>query len=159
MTRLHLQYREEAFDRRIIELTKRFISLNPWHRKADHNRLFDAWLHGANIVYGLPEVLLTQQPTESGVGMYNPAEDGAGWPIITLHKWSLVSLFHQYRHHMQANSQTTPYADEAEQATDAQAWACSLFYVCDPKRFRRMVRLGRIAGVHPKDLLKKRKTK
>lgn len=158
MARLHIKYREDALDSRIVELTKRFIEVRPW--KGDYAtriRKFDIWLHGANTVYGMPQVALHVSPKMAphGVGRYVAADNGAP-AMICLAKFSIISLFHQFRHHMQANAQAGAYDTDQEEAQDAQAWACSLYYVVDAKRYRNAVRKGRVAGVKPADLLKRR---
>lgn len=159
MARLHLKFTEDAFDGRILELTQRFFQQRShigW--KADDylkGRLFDTWLHGACIVYGLPFPALDMNPKARpphgmmiDVGWY----DAEGVGTIHLKKFSAISLFHQFRHHMQAHTGSNWSHDQHGQ--DAQEWACSLFYRTDKKLFRKWVRRGRIAGVHESDLLK-----
>jgi hypothetical protein len=160
VARLHIKYREGAFDERLLELTRRFIEVRPWRGSySERIRKFDIWLHGANLVYGMPQVALHVSPKMAphGVGRYVAATDEAP-AMICLAKFSVISLFHQFRHHMQANAQAGAYDTDEEGAQDAQAWACSLYYVTDTKRYRKAVRKGRVAGVKPNDLLKTRRT-
>ena len=166
MARLHLKFREDAFDPHLLELTERFFLERKKSSRQKtgrtHAALFDTWLHGACLVYELPFPGLTMDPKAPTpdnmhpmAGYYNP--EGAG--TIVLRRWSAISLFHQFRHHHQR------YSDEkrggnwnhAQHGADAQAWACSLFYKVNPRLFRKWVRLDRVAGVHPEDLLRRRR--
>jgi hypothetical protein len=160
MARLHIKFREDDIDPRIIELTTRLCELKPWAGPDDLKMVrYEIWLHGACMVYGIPEVTLVMQDQHTRrdiptYGEYKKSEGGMQ-AVIILRKYSLISLFHQFRHHMQAS------VDEAwehmnSDKNDAQAWACSLFYIVKPNRFRAMVRKGRVAGVKPEDLLKTR---
>lgn len=166
MARLHLRYKEEAFDPRLLELTKRFIVLKPWQME-NPQQMFETWVHGANLVFNLPNLVAVEkakvgfQQSRTGptYGEYHAAPSEDDWSVIVLRKWSVLSLLHQYRHHMQEHSDDlgVVYKNDHEKGTDAQAWACSLFYRVAPRRFRRMVRAGRVQGVYPEDLLKRKK--
>jgi hypothetical protein len=91
------------------------------------------------------------------VGRYEETPTGG---TIILVKYSVVSLFHQFRHHMVAHMDAEQHDKEvAPPREDAQAWACSLFYRTDKRKFRRAVRKHRVAGVYPPDLLKRKRTK
>lgn len=154
MARLHIRFREDDIDPRLLELTARFFQARPWlgddlikHRK------FETWLHGACTLYRLPPVTLSVMPIQQKGPTYG--EYDADGPGILLRRFSVISLFHQFRHHMQANS--TDEWNHDNDGADAQAWACSLFYIIRPKKFRRWVRRGRVAGVYPPDLLKKKR--
>lgn len=166
--RLHLRYREDDLDPRLVELTKRFLSHRAELRKGDDTvkgRLFDTWLHGACLIYEVPFPSFEYQP----IGKHYPKDQptygeyvAADMKII-LKRWSAISLFHQFRHHMQAfaeadqGMQPGEILDDEAHAQDAQAWACSLMYVVAPRRFRRWVRRGRVVGVTERDLLKTRR--
>lgn len=163
MARLHLKFCEDAFDPHLLELTERFFLERNGRRKTSRavEQLFDTWLHGACLVYGLPFPGLKMDPKAPAPDKIHPRAgyyDPAGPGTIVLRRWSAISLFHQFRHHHQR------YSDEkrgggwehASHGADAQAWACSLFYKVDPQRFRKWVRRGRVAGVHPEDLLKRK---
>lgn len=169
MARLHLKFKRDAYDAHIIELTERFFEerygARMRRRKGLQNlplhTLFDSWVHGACIVYGLPFpafVVDPKAPTPHGfyttVGFYTPPAEGNPTGSITLRRYSAISLFHQFRHHMQAHGHPEPW-DHDKHGRDAQQWACSLFYQCDKRTFRKWVRRGRIAGVTPDDLLKR----
>jgi hypothetical protein len=162
MARLHLKFKADDFDPHLLELTERFFQARKETRKMRLPRevLFDTWLHGACIVYQLPFPALTMDPKAptphgfmSNVGYYDP--EGVGH--IVLRRWSALSLFHQFRHHMERyalKDEATWNHDLGKQG--AQQWATSLFYVTDAKRFRKWVRRGRVAGVTPPDLMKRR---
>lgn len=158
MARLHLKYREDKFDPRLVELTRRFVNeVGPWRGDlAFRKRLFETWLHGACIVYGNvdPPVLhlLDVRPQDESVGRYVKAEEDGLAQIVLPHP-SIVSLFHQFRHHLQASAD--PEWEHDDKSQEAQQWACSLYYVVNPRRFRRAVRRRRVVGVTPADLLKR----
>ena len=163
MARLHMKFKREAFDPRMLELTERFFDARLMrNRKAEYRgQLFDTWLHGACIVYELPFPNLSMDPKAptphgfmTNVGYYKP--EGVG--TIVLRKWSAISLFHQFRHHMQrfTDEMKDQQWDHDVHGQDAQEWACSLFYQTDKSLFRKWVRRGRVAGVKPEDLLKRR---
>lgn len=155
--RLHLTYREEAFPPAILDLTKRFMELKPWKPKTPIGT-FNLWTHGAALCFDIPEVDCIFKRHPAGIGNYVSATEDQGGgmlAIIELHKPSMISVFHQFRHHMQANAEYH-YSNDTQAGQDAQAWAASLYYVVDPVRFRRAVRNDLIAGVNAGDLLKKR---
>lgn len=168
MARLHRTYKQEVFPEPLRDLTLRLIKMKPWRKEADPEHLFKVWVHGACLFYQLPTPQMVKiddhvsrrSPT---YGEYKKAEASESNPfgVIVLRRWSVLSLMHQFRHHMQANRDELtqdPYDSDAEAGEDAQAWACSLFYAVAPRRFRRMVRAGRVIGVHPEDLLKRKKS-
>jgi len=148
MARLHRKYKHEAFDPRIRALTLQFVKMRPWDRPdAETERLFRTWVHGACTVYQIPEPELVRIPVT--VPSAEPTWGAYRENTIFLRRWSMISLFHQFRHHMQEHAEEHDRTDDPE---DAQAWACSLFYVVAPRRFRRMARAGRIVGVSAEDL-------
>jgi hypothetical protein len=158
MARLHLKFKKDSFDPRLRELTDRFFLERRRARiKKTHAQsiLFDTWLHGACMVHELPLpslIMDPKAPTPSGF-MTNVGYYDAENMTIVLRKWSAISLFHQFRHHMQRFATET--WDHETDGRDAQQWACSLFYQTDKRRFRRWVRRGRVAGVTEQDLLKR----
>lgn len=160
MARLHLRYRRDSFNDHVMMLTERFFAVEPWRGSDEEKgRKFDTWLHGAAMAYGVPYPVLEVAPPKArprgrSVGSYDPATG-----TINLQRFSVISMFHQFRHHLQACTMEEGKAwthDDEKMAQDAQEWACSLFYIVAPRRFRRYVRRGRIAGVNPPDLLKRR---
>lgn len=154
--RLHLVYKEEGFPDNILALTKRFMEQKPW-QPGTPIAIFNIWSHGAALAFDLPECDVVFKRHPAGIGNY-VAETETSIATIELHKPSMISLFHNFRHHMQVNSEFTYETDEHE-GQDAQAWACSLYYVVAPKRFRKAVRSDAIVGVGPNDLLKKRRAR
>lgn len=149
-------YREEAFPDSILVLTKRFMEMHPSRRDTPIS-VFNIWAHGAALAFEVPEVDVMYVPHPAGIGEYKP-ETQMGIATIRLHKPSMISLFHNFRHHMQANSEFN-YDSPEHEGQDAQAWACSLYYVCNKTKFRKAVRKGMIAGVSPADLLKTRRSR
>ena len=152
--RLHLTYREPAFPPAIIDLTKRFMELKP-SKPYTPITVFNIWAHGASLCFETTEVDVVFKRHPEGIGNYVP-ETATSIAMIELHKPSMISLFHNFRHHLQAHSEFK-YESSEHEGQDAQAWACSLYYVCNPQQFRKAVRRDFIAGVGPSDLLKKSK--
>jgi hypothetical protein len=134
--------------KKVLRVTDALFRARPWSGTDDEilNR-WQAWCDKACDAYGIPhvEVLMTRSDVPYH-GAYLPESR-----CIVLRKWSLITLFHEFRHHMQC-TQDLHYAFEEAFEIDAQAWACSLFHSVRPGRFRRAVESGRVKGVGPGDL-------
>ena len=67
---------------------------------------------------------------------------------------SVVTLFHEFRHHMQATGAAVRLdrANEQQAEEDARAWSLSLYYRSRPALFRRAVENGRIYHLTVADL-------
>lgn len=142
MARLHMKFK------RIHTKTKAaaeaLFAARPWSgTEEEQQSKFERFLRNASAVYSIPTPTLSVIPSLDVYGYVAPN-------TITLDKYSVISLFHSFRMHMQY-MQTVDVA--FPDRNDAQAWACSLFYTIRPIQFRKMVRAGRIAGVHSTDLL------
>lgn len=154
MARLHLKYKREHFDERFLMLSDRFINeIGAWrHDRAMKDRLYFTWLHGASAIYNLPTPTLFVPDPYAPHGTPGNYLLGTEGPTVYLARHSVVSMFHQFHHHMEA---CWTEGDWVHQSGDqAQAWACSLFYQTNKKAFRRAVRTATVAGVTPADLLK-----
>lgn len=154
MARRHLTFRN--FHTTTLRATEELFTAGPW-RGDDEERAtkFETWLRRASDAYGIPAPTLeiVDDPAiEANGGVYDLGQ-------ITLAKFSVILLFHQFRHHMQAlgaaQVETTgfPNIDLMTQEQDAISWACSLFYKTRPIMFRKLVRNGSIRYVSPGDLL------
>jgi hypothetical protein len=87
-------------------------------------------------VYGLtvPEVRWDSRE------VYYPAGLVSERPVIGLPRASVVSLLHEFRHHMQrAGRQANPDAEE-----DARGWSISMFAEARPRAFDKAWRGGRV---------------
>lgn len=145
MARLHLKFRNIRPTVRTATTT--LFDAKPWREDDEVKHvLFNAWLRSVSESYGVPAPTL-EVIEDEGVGHSAVVYE---WGRISLGGWSIISLMHGFRHHLQAMGSTS---SEMGDCTDAQSWACSLFYLVRPVMFRKRVREGRIAGVKPWDLL------
>jgi hypothetical protein len=103
----------------------------------------EIWLMEVCNIYGIKTIpTLEFNPSEGGYhstggGTYRPAN-----AHITLYKkFSLVTLLHEFRHHMQSTKQgMTLHRNDHEE--DARAWSVSLFKLATPKMFANAVEKG-----------------
>jgi hypothetical protein len=154
MARRHLAFKK--FHPTTVRATDEFFGSKPWQGSEEQKQSkFETWLRRVSDAYGIPAPTLEIQLPDSRddrSGYYNLGQ-------ITLYKWSVITLFHQFRHHMQAlgAASVEPTGDEVGDVLateqDAVNWACSLFYKVRPVRFRKLVRAGQIRYIHPDDLL------
>jgi len=63
---------------------------------------------------------------------------------VILQKPSIVSLLHEFRHHLQHQGNIRIVKDKEH---DAQGWACSVYFKACPKLFTKAAREGKIKGV------------
>jgi excisionase family DNA binding protein len=142
MARLHIRFRN--INRNVIACSQRLFDSKPWSgTDEDKQNKFEAWLRKASEHYGIPQPTLTVTRASDVFGLVAPN-------TIILDKYSVTSLFHSFRAHMQYTGTVDVTFFDRQ---DAQAWACSLFYTCRPILFRKAVRSGAIAGVRADDLL------
>jgi hypothetical protein len=142
MARLHRRF--TGIHKTAVAKTQRFFESKPWSGSEDDQQTkFETWLRDVSAVYGVPQPTLTVTTESDRFGLVAPN-------TVYLNKFSVTSLFHAFRAHLQyvGTVDVAFYNDD-----DAQAWACSLFYTCRPILFRKAVRDRRIAGVFPDDLL------
>lgn len=107
------------------------------------------WLSDVSSIYGIdtPTLALGTEEEAHGSGVYLVREQK-----IILPKCSIVSLMHEFRHHMQS-SEAAPVGRSLNAIEDdARAWSLSLFYAVKPKLFEKSVREGKIFYVNPEDL-------
>jgi excisionase family DNA binding protein len=142
MARLHIQFKNIHAGAR--KAAKTLFDSKPWSGTDEEKQTkFERFLREASEVYGLPTPTLTVSTALDNQGLVAPN-------TICMDKYSVTTLFHSFRAHMQyTGAVDTPFYTPR----DAQAWACSLFYTCRPILFRKQVRARRIAGVLPDDLL------
>jgi excisionase family DNA binding protein len=142
MARLHIQFKNIHKGAR--KAAKTLFDSKPWSGTDEEKQTkFERFLRDASEVYGLPTPTLTVMADLDTQGLVAPN-------TIHLVKYSVTTLFHAFRSHMQyTGAVDVPFYTPA----DAQAWACSLFYTIRPILFRKQVRQRRIQGVFPDDLL------
>lgn len=148
--RLHLKFK--SIHRTVLRATSELFDSRPWSGTDEEKATkFERWLRRAADAYGIPAPTL-----EVREAVRRSAYDLGQ---ITLPGYSVIELFHCFRHHMQAmavaNLSNTAVGMHPQQAAelDAVGWACSLFYKVRPIAFRKAVRAGKIRYVSPRDLL------
>ncbi len=142
---------------KLIVVTKEFFDAQPWRIEDPDEKyaLYDAWLATVSEdVYKIEKpglVVIPGHPLlEMACALYDRHQK-----VIAMRRYSVLSLFHEYRMHMQEMgcigniSEYTP----DQRRDDAAGWSCSLFYTLKPLLFRKSVREGKIALVHPAALL------
>lgn len=126
-------------NRDVVEATHDLVKMKPWSLpRSEQQRAAFMWLSVASHAYGL----VTPRLEFDGRMRGNLGEYRAGVNVIRMQKFSLVTLLHEFRHAMQAQLPRLALRGTIED--DALAWSCSMFYKAAPRRFRRMLKAGRI---------------
>lgn len=132
-------------DPRVIELTRDLVRARPWTLGPNAQlALARRWVEGAARVYRVepPEVVWGS----ALLGGYAPSLHRI--VLQEDRQLSVVTLLHEFRHSLQ----------EVASEDDARAWSLSLFRRAAPRRFRRMVELGRLLYCDQDDLFDNTKT-
>lgn len=132
----------------VIDITQRFFDSKPF-RGSDGEKYdkFRIWVHEISTHYGVTEPRLAYLPhqTLAGNGVYHDGKLPIGKPpILILPIFSVATLFHEYRHHLQVYND---YTEDIE--TDARDWSLSLLYQTRPRLYRSSVRKGLILYTDP----------
>lgn len=137
------------FHEATLDATDRLFKSRPWRgTSAERSEKFVKWLRRASAAYDIPVPRLHVQPLVNDRGvMLMGAYDH---DVVVLSDYSVLTMFHEFRHHMQAHYVA---ATESDKEDDAVAWSCSLFHTVRPELFREAVMAGRVAFVEPADLL------
>lgn len=144
--RHHLQFNN--FHSSILKATDKLFRSKPWRGDDEEQFVkYERWLRSACEAYRIKPVAL-----EIHHGRFS-ASYQAEPPTIILNKYSVLSLFHEFRHHMQMQDVARVHAGSLEGEHDARGWSCSLFYRSRPTLFRKAVRNGGVLFVVPEDLL------
>lgn len=148
MARYHEQFKHLKVD--TIMATKALFAHHFYRLSDDEkHRRFEQWLADVSSIYGLPvpSFQLGSEAEAHGSGVYHIVSQQ-----IVLPKYSIVSLMHEFRHHMQHTLpvRLQPTLEAIED--DARAWSLSLFYASKPRLFEKSVREGKIFFVSPEDL-------
>ena len=128
-------------DVRTVEATKKLVKAGIWKKDLpEHHKVLicNDWLKTVSEVYGIKVPAFRFDESEvmyrqTGGGYYEPA-----YGRITLFKkFSLTTLLHEFRHHMQLQKagNLTMYRYDIEE--DARAWSMSLFKAATPKAHAR----------------------
>lgn len=102
------------------------------------------WLEDVSTQYQVAAPTLAWDPAvfpAFGGGLYTMEDQ-----LIRMSHVSVITLLHEYRHHLQHQGAPMAYPDIEE---DARAWSLSLYYSTRPRLYARMARAGRFIGVDP----------
>lgn len=126
--------------------------------KSDEDKLkhMNDWLRAMSAIYDVPNPLLVlSTPEECDLGEYIPTDDSvdALYGKIVLPKLSVVSLIHEFRHHLQVNEAAKYSSAGKDNEEDARAWSLSLLYLARPAMFKQSVKKGYILYVDADELL------
>lgn len=123
------------FHPRTIDATERLFHSRPWvDTRRTRQEKYERWLQRTSAVYGVEAPFLAIVPSEN--------YDGAYWRrTILLPRYSVMTLLHEFRHHLQQHGDIGPFAGVED---DARAWSMSLFYRVRPELFRQGVATGAI---------------
>lgn len=133
---------------KVRQYTRELVVAKPWREDQDRQyRVMKYWLRKVSAVYRcpIPGLRFNSSAQDCGGGYYHP-----GLQEITLSHCSIVTLLHEYRHHLQHQPGFRSHIRGAEK--DARAWSLSLFHRVAPRRFRRMVRARRILHTVPSEV-------
>lgn len=99
------------------------------------------WLNTVSEIYGIevPEFRFDTSEimyNQTGGGHYEPHMNR----ITLFKKFSMVTLIHEFRHHMQHQMDLELYKNDIEE--DARGWSVSLFKTACPKSYANSVQKG-----------------
>lgn len=127
-----------------IEVTKLLPKGGIWKKDIPLEQKISAcekWLEEISSIYGIevPEFRF-----DSSEVMYNQTGGGCYEPwnnrITLFKKFSMVTLLHEFRHHMQHQMEFGLYRNDIEE--DARAWSVSLFKAACPKSYQNAINKG-----------------
>lgn len=127
-----------------IELTKLLPKQGLWKKDVSKDQKIEAI---QNFLLKVSEIYNIEVPKfkfiesdfyyrATGGGTYTPSSK----EITLYNKFSLVTLLHEFRHHMQHEGLEKLYKDDLEE--DARAWSVSLFKSACPKSYKNAVEKG-----------------
>lgn len=131
-------------DTRTIEETKQLIKNGFWKKNITEEARIDlckTWLKGVSYIYkvNIPEFQFSSSEASyrrTGGGIYEIQLE----TITLFKKFSLVTLLHEFRHHLQHVKKIKMYKDHKEE--DARAWSVSLFKLSSPNSYKKSVENG-----------------
>lgn len=131
----HKRFRH--IDRRTINATKALFA--GWSDATQRETKSLRWLSEVSEIYGVPTPRLKLAPTS--FDHYQRDHH-----LIVLTKWSLITLLHEFRHHLQ-NTRFPCAGWMAE--PDARAWSLSLYHAVAPRTLRRLATENQIIHLTP----------
>lgn len=129
----------------VIEETRQLVKNGFWKSEMsveDKMKICVKWLQAASQIYGVEIPSLKFNPSaarynRTGGGIYTPHLK----EITIYKKFSLVTLLHEFRHHMQYEIEDLKlYKGDLEH--DARAWSVSLYKLALPESYKRACENG-----------------
>ncbi len=165
MAKMHMQFRN--FRDGLVRETGGFLDAYPWKgsEKEQVTALTEWCKMAADVYHFMAPVVRVDGPNEDEEDLRPDVRFDINEHAIVLNKPRVLQTFHGFRVAMQNSlpfyDPTFRHIDFTESAStneeilmwDAQAWACSLYYMTDQRRFRRIVRQGAVWGVEERDLM------
>lgn len=110
----------------------------------------EEWLTTVSATIGITKPIFKFIEGNEGIKLYQSTGGGQTMYDQTNHvvviylyrKFSIVTLFHEYRHAMQLSLTDLINVPDVEE--DAREWSCSLYFNTDPERFMRAFTAGRL---------------
>ena len=133
-------------DKRTIEATKKLIKSGLWKTDMSEEHKIEickTWVEEVSKIYKVEVPIFRFKNSEAkyrstggGCYYYYPVNS----EIFLYKKFSLVTLLHEFRHHVQYSKEIKMYKNDKEE--DARAWSVSLFKLAAPKSFANAVEKG-----------------
>lgn len=132
----------KQIDSRTINATQSLVKNGLWKKDLTVQQKYnicDIWVTVVSEIYGIEKPTFRFDPDErmynlTGGGHYEPHANR----ITLFKKFSLVTLMHEFRHHMQYQMYDLKlYKGHVEE--DARAWSVSLFKLALPKSYQNAV--------------------
>lgn len=127
-----------------IEATKLLPKAGIWKNDVSPIQKIQAcenWIKAVSEIY---EVEVPEFRFDTSEVMYQTTGGGHYEPwanrITLFMKFSMVTLLHEFRHHLQHTKRVTMYKNDNEE--DARAWSVSLYKLACPKSYQNAVNKG-----------------
>lgn len=136
----------------VRDITEQFFQSKPFRGpNSDKQAKFEEWLQRVSEAYGVPTPALIVIPDTHAL---RQGAHGADGEVIQLPAYSVILLFHCFRHHLQFHQQDQDHPSLVGQLAehDAHGWGCSLYHSVRPIMFASAVRKGNVWGMQPSDL-------
>jgi len=130
-----------AATRTLIDARPRQLT-DPQRREA-----FTTWATKMSDLYRVDVPVISWVPRlHADNGFYGLYSSESARIFLDPMRPSIITLAHEYRHHLQSNGARL-VCDDIEH--DAQGWSMSLHYSAHPQLFARLVRAGQVAFIDP----------
>jgi len=133
-------------DERSIKESKILLKSGIWKKETPLEskiQSVEKWLQAMSSIYNVSVPRFIFSDCSSGYKLTGGGTYSGSFKEITLYKkFSIVTLFHEFRHHLQHSKgiQLKLYRNDIEE--DARAWSVSLFKLAAPNSYQRAVERG-----------------